>query len=359
MLNIDRDLGRFRDIVKGRVRRELRKYMSSGELVGKKGKELVSIPIPQIGLPRFRYGENKQGVGQGEGEGEGAGEGQQAGEGAGEHMLEVDLTVEELAEILGEELELPRIEPKGSAQTATEKRRYKGIAPVGPEALRHNKRTFKRALMRTIAGGGFDPRKPNIIPIKEDKRYRTFTVEQEPRSAAVLIYMMDVSGSMGKEQKEIVRSEAFWIDAWLQHNYDDVETRFIIHDASAREVDRDTFFRTRESGGTLISSAYKLAIDIVQKDYDPSEWNIYPFHFSDGDNWSQSDTKLCVELLKNTIIPFSNQFSYAQVDSQYGSGQFIKDLKEAFESEAAVTLSRVANRDGIMDSIRELLGKGR
>ncbi len=360
MLNIDRDLGRFRDVVKGRVRRELRKYMSSGELVGKKGKDLVSIPIPQIGLPRFKYGDNKNGVGQGEGEdGEGAGEGQQAGEGAGEHMLEVDLTVEELAEILGEELELPRIEPKGSAKTATEKHKYKGIATVGPEALRHNKRTFKRALMRTISGGAFDPKRPYIVPIREDKRYRTFTVEKEPRSAAVLIYMMDVSGSMGKEQKEIVRSEAFWIDAWLRHNYDDVATRFIIHDATAREVDRDTFFRTRESGGTLISSAYKLAIDIVQKDYDPSEWNIYPFHFSDGDNWSQSDTKLCIDLLKDTMIPFSNQFSYAQVDSQYGSGQFIKDLKEAFEKEEAVTLSRVATRDGIMDSIRELLGKGR
>ena len=73
MLNIDRDLGRFRDIVKGRVRKELRKYMSSGELVGRKGKELVSIPLPQIGLPRLRYGENKSGVGQGEGDqGEGA-----------------------------------------------------------------------------------------------------------------------------------------------------------------------------------------------------------------------------------------------------------------------------------------------
>ncbi|MCA9488822.1 MAG: DUF444 family protein [Myxococcales bacterium] len=360
MLNIDRDLGRFRDIVKGRVRRELRKYMSSGELVGRKGKELVSIPLPQIGLPRLRYGENKSGVGQGEGEeGEGAGEGQKAGDAAGEHMLEVEISMDELAEILGEELELPRIEPKGQREAAADKNKYTGISNTGPESLRHNKRTYRQALKRSIAAGVYDPDKPVIVPIKEDKRYRTYEVQKEPRSAAVLIYMMDVSGSMGKEQKEIVRSEAFWIDAWLRHNYDDVETRFIIHDATAREVDRDTFFRTRESGGTLISSAYKLCMDIIEAEYPHSEWNIYPFHFSDGDNWSQSDTRACVDLLKARMIPVANQFSYAQVDSQYGSGQFIKDLQEAFKEDDAVVLSRIPNRDAIMDSIKELLGRGR
>jgi len=360
MLNIDRDLGRFRDIVKGRVRRDLRRYMSSGELVGRKGKEMVSIPIHQIGIPRLRYGENRSGVGQGEGEqGEGAGQGPKAGDSAGEHLLEVELTVDELAEILGEELELPRIQPKGMREAQSAKARYKGISLTGPESLRHTKRTFKQALKRQIAAGTYDPARPVVVPIKEDRRYRSFVIENEPRSAAVVIYMMDVSGSMGKEQKEIVRSEAFWIDAWLQHNYDDVETRFIIHDATAREVDRETFFRTRESGGTLISSAYKLCLEILDRDYPATEWNIYPFHFSDGDNWSQSDTRTCIRLLEEQIIPRSNQFSYAQVDSQYGSGQFIKDLNESFEGVDAVCLSRIPNRDAIMDSIKELLGKGR
>ncbi len=360
MLNIDRDLGRFRDIVKGRVRKDLRRYMSSGELVGRKGKELVSIPLQQIGIPRLRYGENKSGVGQGEGDqGDDAGTGPRAGDAAGEHLLEIELTVDELAEILGEELELPRIEPRGQRESTADRARYTGIAVVGPESLRHNKRTYRQALKRSIASGVYDPVKPIVVPIKEDKRYRTFEIDKEPRSAAVVVYMMDVSGSMGKEQKEIVRSEAFWIDTWLRHNYDDVETRFVIHDATAREVDRDTFFRTRESGGTLISSAYKLCLEILDKEYPPSEWNIYPFHFSDGDNWSQSDTRQCVELLQTRIIPISNQFSYAQVDSQYGSGQFIKDLQESFAEEEAVCLSRIPNREAIMESIKELLGRGR
>jgi len=345
--------------VKGRVRKDLRKYMSSGELLGRKGKEVVSIPMPKIGIPRLRFGKNESGMGQGEGEeGEGAGQGQKAGDAPGEHILEVELTVDELAEILGEELELPRIEPKGTRDAHSAQHKYKGIATQGPESLRHNKRTFKNALKRQIAAGTFNPQRPVVIPIKSDRRYRSFVVEQEPRSAAVIVYMMDVSGSMGNEQKEIVRSEAFWIDTWLKHNYDDVETRFIIHDAAAREVDRDTFFRTRESGGTLISSAYKLCLEILA-DYPPSEWNIYPFHFSDGDNWSQSDTRTCMQLLKNDLLPLCNQFSYAQVESQYGSGQFIKDLTEHFAEDEVVALSKIPNRDGIMDSIKELMGKGR
>jgi uncharacterized sporulation protein YeaH/YhbH (DUF444 family) len=360
MLNIDRDLGRFRDIVRGRIRKDLRKHMSSTELIGKKGKNLVSIPLPKIGIPRLRYGENPKGVGQGEGEqGQGAGEGAAAGNAPAEHMLEVEFSVAELAEIMGEELELPRIEPKGKKDAKDNRNIYKGISQVGPESLRHFKRTYRRALKRQISAGTFDPKCPIVIPIKEDRRYRTFVKEKEPLSQAVILYMMDVSGSMGNEQKEIVRAEAFWIDAWIRLHYKDVQTRFIIHDAAAREVDRDTFFRTRESGGTLISSAYKVCRDIIQRDYPIEDWNIYPFHFSDGDNWSQADTKLCLELLTETLIPWSNQFSYAQVDSQYGSGQFIKDLTAAFNATEKVVTSRIPGRDGIMDSIKELLQGGR
>jgi uncharacterized sporulation protein YeaH/YhbH (DUF444 family) len=358
VLRIDNDLGRFRDIVKGRVRRELRKYMSSGELLGKQGGKVVSVPIPHIGIPHLVYGDNKKGVGQGEGEGEGGDGGQQAGEAPGEHLLEVEISVEELAELLGQELELPRIEPKGTRDAHTVRHRYKGVSRHGPESLRHTKRTYRQALKRSIASGAYDPQRPVIVPIKDDRRYRSFVPETEPRSAAVILYMMDVSGSMGDQQKEIVRSEAFWIDLWIRKHYRDVETRFLIHDAAAKEVDRETFFRTRESGGTLISSAYKLAIEILERDYPVDDWNIYPFHFSDGDNWSQADTRLCLQLLEEKLVPWSNQFSYGQVDSQYGSGQFYKDLRAKFPEADKVVLSRIPDRDHIMDSIKELLGRG-
>lgn len=368
-LKIDQDHSRFRGIVRGKIRKNLKKYISQGELMGKQGKDVVSIPIPQIDIPKFRFADKQQGgVGQGEGEpGDALGEGEgekgpgkgEAGEGEGEHVLEVDITLDELADILGEELELPNIESKGKSTLVDKKDRYVGIRRVGPNSLRHFKRTFKTALRRQISLGTYNKKNPIIIPMKDDMRYRSWKTEEEPVANAVILYMMDVSGSMGDEQKDIVRIESFWIDAWLRKQYKGVETRFIIHDAVAREVDRDTFFRTRESGGTMISSAYKVASQIIEDDYPPSEWNIYPFHFSDGDNWSVDDTLLCVELLKNKLMPASNVFCYGQVESPYGSGQFIKDLKEHFKDDDALITSEIRDRDAIMGSIRDFLGKGK
>jgi sporulation protein YhbH len=367
-LKIDQDHSRFRHIVRGKIRQNLRKYISQGELMGKQGKELVSIPIPQIDIPRFRFADRQQGgVGQGDGdsgdplsgqEGDQSGQGE-AGSQAGEHALEVDVTLDELAEILGEELELPNIENRGKSTIIDRKDRYVGIRNVGPNSLRHFKRTYRNALKRQIASGTYNPARPIVVPTREDMRYRSWKTEEEPVANAVIVYMMDVSGSMGDEQKEIVRIESFWIDAWLQKQYKGIDTRFIIHDAVAREVDRDTFFRTRESGGTMISSAYKLCWQIIEADYPANEWNIYPFHFSDGDNWSVDDTLLCIDILKNKLMPASNVFCYGQVESPYGSGQFIKDLREHFDEDERVVTSEIKGKDAIMDSIKDFLGKGK
>jgi uncharacterized protein len=368
-LKIDQDHSRFRQIVRGKIRQNLRRYISQGELIGKQGKDRVSIPIPQIDIPRFRFEDRQQGgVGQGDGEPgdplsgqaqEGAGGPGQAGSDAGDHVLEVDVTLEELADILGEELELPHIETKGKSTIIDKKDRYVGIRTVGPNSLRHFKRTFRAALKRQLASGTYNRERPVIIPTREDMRYKSWRTEEEPIANAVILYMMDVSGSMGDEQKEIVRIESFWIDAWLRRHYKGIETRFIIHDAVAREVDRETFFRTRESGGTMISSAYKLAAKIIEADYPVSEWNIYPFHFSDGDNWSVDDTLLCVDVMKNKLLPASNVFCYGQVESPYGSGQFIKDLKEHFRDDEQLITSEIRDRDAIVGSIGDFLGKGR
>jgi hypothetical protein len=365
-LRIDQDHRRFREIVRGKIKQNLRKYITQGEMLGKKGKEVVSIPLPQIDIPHFRFGAKQQGgVGQGEGEpGDPLGGDPQSGSGKagdkpGDHMLEVDVTMEELAAILGEELRLPRIEPKGKQRIVAKKDRYTGIRNTGPESLRHFRRTFKQALRRQIAMGQYDPKNPLIVPVREDKRYRSWKTEPLPQSNAVIVYMMDVSGSMGDEQKEIVRIESFWIDTWLRSQYQGIESRYIIHDAMAKEVDRETFFRTRESGGTMISSAYKLCAKLITEEYPPSEWNIYPFHFSDGDNWSVDDTVTCIELLKSQILPHVNLFCYGQVESPYGSGQFIKDLQEHFDEKGNLTTSEIKGKEAIMDSIRDFLGKGK
>lgn len=365
---IEQDYGRFKQIVRGKIKKELKKYISTGELIGKQGKKFVSIPLPRIDIPHFKHSDKQSGgVGQGDGEeGEGVGQdgdGQdpsKAGNDPGKHVLEVDVSIEELAQLLGEELELPRIQPKGAGEVSSSKNVYTGISPTGPESLRHFRRTFKQALKRQIVSGQYNPKNPIIIPVNDDKRYRSYKVVRKPLNNAVIIYMMDVSGSMGQEQKDIVRTEAFWIDTWLKSQYKGLETRYIIHDAVAREVDTETFYHTRESGGTIISSAYKQALQIIEADYSPSEWNIYCFHFSDGDNWSGSDTQECLKLLEEKFFPITNLFGYGQVESEYGSGQFLKDLHNKFgdDHERLIT-SHISNRDEIVDSIKTFLGKGK
>jgi uncharacterized sporulation protein YeaH/YhbH (DUF444 family) len=364
-MGIREDHSRFRDIIRGRIKQNFKKYVTHGEMIGKRENDFVKIPVPSIDVPRFKYGSKQSGgVGQGQGEpGEGV-DGDQPGQGKagdtpGEHLLEADVSLEELANILGEELALPRIEPKGSKNTDVSVNKYTGRAPVGPESLRHFKASYKEALKRSISTGTYDPEDPMVVPIRRDMRYRSSRTVVKPQANAVVIYMMDVSGSMGDEQKEIVRLESFWINTWLKHNYKGLETRFIIHDAAAKEVDEKTFFSTSESGGTLISSAYKLCQQLIEKEYPFNEWNIYPFHFSDGDNWSGEDTRLCVKLLKEYFLPNVNMFGYGQVESKYGSGQFLKDLEKAFPEEPGLVISRIENRDRIIHSIKEFLGKGR
>jgi uncharacterized sporulation protein YeaH/YhbH (DUF444 family) len=365
---IEQDYRRFRDIVRGVVRKELKKYVTHSSLVGKKGREKVSIPVPQIELPRFVHSRGDgEGVGQGEGDvgdtiGQGGQEGQgagQAGDQPGEHSLEVEVTLEELADILGEELELPRIQPKGERATVARRMKYNTISKVGPDSLRHFKRTYRKALLRQISSGEYNPADPIVTPRREDLRYRSFTIDVEPKNNAVIFYMMDVSGSMGDEQKEIVRVASFWLDTWIRRHYQGIESRYIVHDATAREVDEETFFHTKESGGTLISTAYELCANLQAKDYPTTDWNIYAFHFSDGDNWSTNDNDKCIELLRTRLLPNVNLFGYGQVQSPYGSGQFMQVLEKEVPGQDNVVLAPIADRDAIIGAIKVFLHTGR
>ena len=361
---IDGDQARFKKIVRGAVRSGIRKYLSRGELIGRRGKDLVSIPLPELEIPRFRFGRASRGVGQGDGNpgdpiavdphAGGAGE---AGSEPGEHILEVEMTLEELAEIMAEELALPNIEPRGKKNVSAEKDKYVGIAKSGPESLRHFKRTFRQALRRQIMSGTYSSEDPRVWPVKEDKRYRSWRTTLEPESNAVILYMMDVSGSMGEEQKEVVRLISFWIDTWLTSQYKGVERRFIIHDAQAREVDQETFFHTRESGGTRISSAYELCLKLIHEQFSPEDYNIYPFHFTDGDNFNDDDEKALNHLKE--LLPAANIFCYGQVDGTYGSGHFLKLLRERGADEEKILSAEIRDKEGIYDAIKAFLGTGR
>jgi uncharacterized protein len=367
VLNIDHDQRRFKHIVQGKIRENLRKYITHGEMIGRQGKDLVSIPLPQLDIPHFRYGKNGSGgVGQGQGEvGQPIGQGEdesgsgQAGSDPGQHVLEVEISLQELAQILADELELPKIEPKGAASLDQEKTKYNSVRRTGPESLRHFKRTYVQALRRHISTNTYNPSDPRIVPIREDKRYRSWETVELPQANAAVIYVMDVSGSMTDEQKQIVRTESFWIDTWLGSQYDGVEKRYVIHDAAAKEVDEQTFYRTRESGGTRISSAYKVCAEIIDKHYPFSDWNTYIFQFSDGDNWGE-DNEQSLRMLQDKLLPNLNLFCYGQVESPYGSGEYIKALRKVFgDQHEKLVLSEIADREAIFDSIKTFLGKGK
>src|SRR5262249_5640076 len=160
----------------GKIRQNLRKYVTQGEMIGRKGRDLVSIPVPQLDIPHFRYGKNGSGgVGQGDGEvGTPLGPGEQeegtgqAGRHPGQDILAGEVPLNDLAAILGDELELPRIEPKGKANIQQEKTKYSSIRRTGPESLRHFKRTYMEALRRQISTKTYDQVDPRVVPIRED-----------------------------------------------------------------------------------------------------------------------------------------------------------------------------------------------
>lgn len=367
MHDIEQDIERFKSIVEGKSRDELRKHLKSGKQVIKTKKGELKIPLNDLETPRFKFkngDDEDQGVGQGTGEEGGeqgdAQEGQgngEAGDNEGNKELEHEFSPEEIAKFLKEELELPDIDMKGKEFLEKVRLRYKTLGDKGPDSLKNFKNTYKNALKRLISTGEYDPKNPVVIPRKEDFKFRNSVEEREPMASAVVIYMMDVSGSMQDEQKETVRTQAFYMNAFLKNQYKDLNVRYIIHDSTAKEVSEEDFFRTKESGGTIISSGYKLIKKIIEEEKITE--NIYIFQFSDGDNWGGDDTSVCIELLENYFLPIVNLFGYAQVDSRYGSGLYFKDLKNKFDKQKDVVLSRLKSKEDIYDSIKDFLGTGR
>lgn len=361
---IEQDAGRFKRIVKGAIRRDLKRYISHREMFGETHKGVVSIPVTDIEIPQFRYGKNGTGgVGQGEGEiGEslGSDDPQRGGPGAGNepgvHIPEVELTLDELAEILGEELALPRIQPRGTDVIEAPVHRYRSMAKVGPNSLLHFKRSFREALKRQAMLGQLDWTRPVIIIQPPDRRYREWVVKDKPKNNAVILYGMDVSGSMGPEEKDIVRHTAFWVDVWLKHNYRGLVRRFFLHDTQCVEVQEEEFYRVREGGGTNISSYLRKISEVIQREYPPSEWNIYPLYSSDGDNWGDDNPK-CIELLNSDILPRVNMFLYLQVRKQTSGESFHTVLERHYGSEAGrnVAYAFAVSREDILDAIRTLL----
>jgi sporulation protein YhbH len=186
--------------------------------------------------------------------------------------------------------------------------RFNDVRKKGLMGNIDKKRTLLEAIKRNALRGIKDKVRISI----DDLRFKTWEDVVIPHSNAVVIAMMDTSGSMGIFEKYIARSFFFWMVRFLRTKYQQVEIVFIAHHTEAKEVSEEAFFTKGESGGTICSSAYRKALEIIDSRYPPHRYNIYPFHFSDGDNLT-SDNERCVGLVKE-LMKRSNLFGYGEVN---------------------------------------------
>lgn len=173
-------------------------------------------------------------------------------------------------------------------------------------------------------------------------------------SNAVIICIMDTSGSMGTTKKYLARSFYFLLYQFVRLKYINVEVVFVSHSVEAKEVNEDDFFHKGQSGGTLISSGYNKALEIIEKRYNPSVWNVYAFHCSDGDNWTE-DNDRAIDAAKK-LCEKCNLFGYAEIAAgNYRPTSTIKfqlDSKVKFKNFSIITMSR---KEDIIPALKKVL----
>ncbi|MCA1592701.1 MAG: sporulation protein YhbH, partial [Acidobacteria bacterium] len=314
---IDQD--RHKERVKEAIRKNLGSIVSNEAIILSDGKRTVKVPMRALDEYKFRFDHRKRKhVGQGdgktrvgdviarEGQGQGAGRGQgPAGQEAGADYYEAEVNIDELAALIFEDLQLPFLEEKAKQAVESKTTRFNEIRRTGVMANLDKRRMILENIKRNAReskGARFGDVK------KEDLRFKSWEEDKRYESNAVVLALMDVSGSMGEFKKYIARSFFFWMVRFLRTKYDNVGIVFISHHTEAKEVTEEQFFTQGESGGTVVSSAYQLALDIIRERFRPQDWNIYPFHFSDGDNY-YSDNEDAVRLA-DELISTCNLFGY-------------------------------------------------
>jgi sporulation protein YhbH len=220
----------------------------------------------------------------------------------------------------------------------------------------------RRSIMENIKRQAREKGKAEIGPFKkEDLRYKTWEEQIKYESNAVVLAMMDVSGSMSEFKKYIARSFYFWMVRFLRTKYDNVDIVFISHHTEAKEVTEEQFFTQGESGGTVVSSAYKLALEIIAERYPPRDWNVYPFHFSDGDNY-YSDNDEAVRLA-DELITTCNLFGYGEIGEEgalsyrRSSGALLSIFKDRLKNQERFIGVRIDEKEDVYPALKEFFGK--
>jgi sporulation protein YhbH len=303
------DRSRHKKKIEKAIREGIHDIVADESIIGQDGKKKIKIPVKGIKEYRFVFGDNdtnkqvgsapgkniRKGQQIGKADKKGQGQGDKPGKDSGEEYYDVEISLEELAAYLFDSLNLPDLEKKRFTNIIGEKMKRHGYRNQGIRPRLDKKETLKRKLRRKNAAkraGTYDENDEERFPFHEnDLRYKFITETPKENSNAVIFFMMDVSGSMGTQKKFIARSFFFLLYQFLRYKYDKIEVVFIAHTTEANEVSEEEFFSRGQSGGTFVSSAPELAVEIMNKRYHPSSWNIYAFHGSDGDNWAEDNEK--------------------------------------------------------------------
>ncbi|GJM79879.1 sporulation protein YhbH [Paenibacillus sp.] len=335
------DQQRHQEKVREVIKQNLPDLVTEENIIMSDGKQIIKVPLRNLEEYRFihNYQKHKH-VGQGDGSSEvgdvlgqdspkesgKGGKGGKAGDQPGYDYVEAEVSIEELEDMLFDEMELPYIQEKDKEEMETESIRFNDIRKKGLMSNIDKKRTILENLRRNATAG--TPGIHGISP--DDLRYKTWEEIVVPRSNAVILAMMDTSGSMGAFEKYCARSFFFWMTRFLRRQYEKVEIVFLAHHTEAKEVSEEEFFTRGESGGTICSSVYQKALEIIDSRYPPSGYNIYPFHFSDGDNLT-SDNERCVKLI-GELMKRSNLFGYGEVN-QYNRGSTLMSAYRTIKQE--------------------------
>lgn len=354
---------RFLRRVKNYIRRAVSEAVRDRSIKDIQSTQSITIPRKDIAEPAFRHGQagRREMVHPGNEDyvrgdkiprpngGSGGGGSQASNEGEGQDDFVFELSREEFMQYFFDDLELPRLVKTHLLAVPTWKNIRAGWAAEGTPNNIDVVRSLRSALGRRIALGaplvnqlreleqelealknepgdnseevrrleeevhhlrGRIWRIPFIDPF--DLRYINRVKQPQPSSQAVMFCLMDVSGSMDEQRKDLAKRFFILLYLFLKRNYEKIEVVFIRHHTRAEEVDEDTFFHSTESGGTVVSSALELMRKIVDERYSPTEWNIYGAQASDGDNWTDDSPK-CRRILQDDILQKVRYFAYIQV----------------------------------------------
>src|SRR5216683_136123 len=372
----DRSAGdrlRHRQKVRESIRENIADIIAEESIIGKNKDKVIKVPLRGIKEYRFVYGDNTPGV----------------------DYYETDVTLEELIEIMFEDLELPNLERRALREIPAERiTKRKGYRHVGIRVRLDKRRTARQRVVRMLAsqrgalsaaaaakaksgapaptaasgasaaangsshGADLDDHERRFPFHQDDLRYKHLEMDVREESNAVVICVMDTSGSMDTMKKYLARSFFFLLYQFICTKYRNVEIVFIAHHTEANEVTEEEFFHKGESGGTFISSGYVKALEIIQARYHPSLWNVYSFHCSDGDNFD-SDNPAALRTARE-LAEVCNLFGYGEI-KPLGSRYYESSMLNVFRRLDAPNFQAVLieRKEDIWPSFKAFLSKDR